>query len=214
MSEAIDWGWLRHALDTPEVTLDVYLAIPEELARQVEVIDGQLVRCESPTPSHQIIAHNLVSALRDAAKDSDARFGSCHKVVGDVDVLITEVPRLHFRRPDVSVYRCIPEDRGRWRRKPYASDCLLVVEIVSRDSVTIDTRDKRAEYADAGIPHYWIVTMAGHDGPAMSVERFRLALSGEYVPEATAVRGASIAAIEAIDPLDLRVTWEQLDDGI
>lgn len=28
------------------------------------------------------------------------------------------------------VYRCIDADRGKWGRKPYASDCVIVVEIV------------------------------------------------------------------------------------
>ncbi len=62
-------------------------------------------------------------------------------MVADLDVLISEVHRFHFRRSDVVIYRCIDEDRGKWRRKPYASDCLLVLEIVSADSVTTDTRD-------------------------------------------------------------------------
>jgi Uma2 family endonuclease len=63
-----------------------------------------------------------------------------------------------------------------------------VIEIVSADSVTTDTRDKRAEYAAAGIPNYWIVRMTGNDGPAFTVERFLLTLDGNYVSEALAVR--------------------------
>jgi hypothetical protein len=48
-----------------------------------------------------------------------------------MDVLIADSPKLHFRRPDVVVYRCIDDDRGRWGRKPIAADCLIAVEIVS-----------------------------------------------------------------------------------
>lgn len=214
MSEAFGWGWLQQAIDAPEVTLEVYLGIPEELSRRVEVVDGRLIRCESPGPSHQTIQHNLVAALRSAVKDLDARDLTCHKVGGDLDMLITEVPRLHYRRPDVLVYRCIEEDRGRWRRKPYASDCLLVVEIVSPDSVTTDTRDKLAEYAEAGIPHYWIVKMAGNDGPAISIERFRLTVAREYVCESVAIRGKDLLVTDAIDPLAVQITWEQLDEGL
>lgn len=214
MIEAWDWGWLKQAIDAPEITLEVYLRIPEELSKRVEVVDGRLIRCESPGPSHQFIQHNLVGALREAAKDLDARELTCHKVVGDLDMLITEVPRFHYRRPDVVVYRCVEEDRGRWRRKPYASDCVLVVEIVSPDSVTTDTRDKLAEYAAAGIPHYWIVKMAGNDGPAVSVERFRLTISREYVSEGLAIRGKGLLATDTIDPLSTRITWEQLDEGL
>ena len=53
-----------------------------------------------------------------------------------------------------------------------------MLEMVSADSVSTDTRDKRAEYAAAGLPRYWIVRMARNDGPAVSVERFRLSAGG------------------------------------
>lgn len=214
MTEASDWSWLQQAVDAPEVTLDAYLGIPEDLSKRIEVVDGRLIRCESPSPSHQGIQHNLISALRGPVKDSDARDQTCHKVFGDVDMLITEVPRFHYRRPDVVVYRCVEADRGKWRRKPYASDCLLVIEIVSPDSVTTDTRDKLAEYAEAGIPYYWIVKMAGNDGPATSVERFRLNVAREYVSEGLAIRGKHLHATDAIDPFNVRISWEQLDEGL
>ena len=58
-----------------------------------------------------------------------------------------EAPKFHFRRPDVVVYRCIDSERGKWGRKPYASDCVIVLEIISADSVATDLRAKRAEYA-------------------------------------------------------------------
>ncbi len=152
--------------------------------------------------------------MRGPLKDLDARERTCHRVLGDLDVLISEVPRFHFRRPDVVVYRCVDDDRGKWRRKPYASDCLLVLEIVSADSVTTDTRDKRAEYAAAGVPHYWIAGMARNDGPAISVERFRLGAGGEYVFERIAIRGRDLHAVDTMDPLLVQISWEQLDDGI
>jgi Uma2 family endonuclease len=38
-----------------------------------------------------------------------------------------------------------------------ASEVLVVVEIISRGSRRIDNVDKHGEYADAGIPWYWIV---------------------------------------------------------
>jgi hypothetical protein len=37
---------------------------------------------------------------------------------------IADEPKLHLRRPDVVVYQCITADRGKWGRKPFASDCL------------------------------------------------------------------------------------------
>jgi len=76
-----------------------------------------------------------------------------------------------------------------------------VLEMVSADSVSTDTRDKRAEYAAAGLPRYWIVRMARNDGPAVSVERFRLSAGGEYVFEGIAIRGKHLRAVDVMDPL-------------
>jgi Uma2 family endonuclease len=219
MTEAIDWDELRGLARLPRITLDAYRDMPQDISKQIEVVDGWLVRCESPEPSHQAIAHNLVNGLRGAAKRLDRENGTCHRVIADLDVLLSEGPisegsRLHFRRPDVVVYRCIDTDRGNWGRKPYAADCLLVLEIVSADSVTTDIRDKRAEYAGAGIPHYWIVRMTDNDGPAISIERFLLTVDGDYIREGLAVRGRDFHAVDTINPVPLTLTWEDLDDGL
>jgi Uma2 family endonuclease len=214
MAHQFDFGDFKAAAFLPEMTLDMYIAFPEDASRQIEVVDGWMVRCESPGPSHQGIQFNLLAALRDAAKITDRSKRTCHRVLGDVDVLISDSPKLHFRCPDVVVYRCIEADRGKWRRKPYASDCVIVVEIVSADSVITDIRDKRAEYAAAGIPNYWIVRMTDNDGPAISVERFLLTSDGDYIREGLAVRGRDFHAIDTINPFPLKLTWEQLDDGL
>lgn len=41
-----------------------------------------------------------------------------------------------------------------------ASEVLVVIEIVSPGSRRIDYKDKHGEYAESGIPHYWIVDLA------------------------------------------------------
>ncbi|MET0190049.1 MAG: Uma2 family endonuclease, partial [Pseudonocardia sediminis] len=42
-----------------------------------------------------------------------------------------------------------------------ASDVSLLVEILSPGSRRTDQVAKRSEYADAGIPHYWILDLSG-----------------------------------------------------
>jgi Uma2 family endonuclease len=214
MTEVIDWSEFRNLAHLPEITFDLYCQMPEEIGKRVEVVDGWIVRCESPEPSHQTIGRNFANQLWAAVKEMDRRKRTCHRVANDVDMLVAEVPKLHVRCPDVSVYRCIEEERGRWGRKPYASDCLVVLEIVSASSVTTDIRDKRAEYAAADIPHYWIVRMTGNDGPAISVDRFLLSADGVYVSVGLAVRGRDFQAVDVIDPFRVAITWEQLDDGL
>lgn len=212
--EAYDLSDLKAAAYAQEMTLDMFNAFPEDASKMIEVVDGLIVQAKSAGLAHQAIQVNFVVAFRDAAKQLDARHGTCHRVSQDVEVLIAEQPKFHFRRPDVLVFRCIDADRGKWGRNPYASDCLLVLEIVSAGSVTIDIRHKRAEYAAAGIPHYWIVRMTDNDGPAISIERFFLTIDGEYIREGITVRGRDFHAVDTINPFPLKLTWEQLDDGL
>ena len=48
MSQAHDWSWLEEGLAEPEITLDMYLDLPEHLSRKIEVEDGRIILCESP----------------------------------------------------------------------------------------------------------------------------------------------------------------------
>jgi Uma2 family endonuclease len=214
VASAFDFSDHKAAAYAPQMTLEMYLAFPEDASKLIEVVDGWIVRCESAEPSHQAIQLNLLIAIREAAGLRDRAKQSCHRVLGDMDVLIADSPKLHFRRPDVVVYRCIDDDRGRWGRKPIAADCLIAVEIVSADSITTDIRDKRAEYAAAGIAHYWIVRMTDNDGPAISVERLLLTSDGEYTREGLAIRGRDFHVIDTISPFPLKLTWEALDEGL
>jgi Uma2 family endonuclease len=49
--------------------------------------------------------------------------------------------------------------RCRTRRSFRPEHCLLVVEVMSPDSVTTDQIDKPAEYAAFGILHFWRVEL-------------------------------------------------------
>ncbi|MGQ4599214.1 Uma2 family endonuclease [Nocardia sp. R6R-6] len=208
MSEAYDWSWMRTAI--PVIDMDMYLAMPMDLAQAIEVKDGMLVHCESPSPNHVSIAHNLQRALRDAVRDRPSQ-DPCLRASGELDMLVSEVP-FSFRRPDVIVYRCIEDARAKWRTKPIAADTVLVVEVVSPGTITADCVDKRAEYAKLGIQHYWIVRMVNDDGPVSSIEQLRLTTEGVYVTERVALRGHDPGvAISVIDPLKFEITWEELD---
>lgn len=132
----------------------------------------------------------------------------------DIDVLLDDAAAFTFRRPDVTVYRCLPTGRrGVWT-KPRAADVVLVVEVVSEHSTGADLLEKRARYAAARIPCYWIVRMAQNDGPSISIERLRLTVDGTYVSEGIALRGKSAHAVDVIDPFPLAVSWEALDRGL
>ena len=131
--------------------------------------------------------------------------------------LAEDMPHPDLRRSRIQPRSVQPRCRRRSHRcspKPPLTGCLIAVEIVSADSITTDIRDKRAEYAAAGIPRYWIVRMTDKDGPAISVERLLLTSDGEYAREGLAIRGRDFHAIDTISPFPLKLTWEALDEGL
>ena len=61
---------LKNGKKQGEYTLEDYLALPEE--ERWELIDGYLIRMDSPTTEHQIILGNLYTAFRKCIEDHDA----------------------------------------------------------------------------------------------------------------------------------------------
>jgi Uma2 family endonuclease len=85
------------------LTVADYEALPEEVSRQIEIVDGAVVVSPSPPRAHQHIAHNLVATLK-------AVVSAKHTAVGDVDLRLRDIPLLN-RRPDVVVYDAsLPDD--------------------------------------------------------------------------------------------------------
>ncbi|MGH3941125.1 MAG: Uma2 family endonuclease, partial [Pseudonocardiaceae bacterium] len=113
------------------------------------------------------------------------------RVIPDIDVDLELAPRGKpgfVRRPDLIVVpdiavKRVRRDGGILR----ACDVLVIIEIVSPGSHRIDHVVKRGEYADAGIPYYWIVDIDtlmtlinchltaefGYQDPGPSTGRFR-----------------------------------------
>lgn len=213
MPNDADWSWLRAAAEAPEMTLEVYESLPEDLARRIEVVDGTAIVCHSPSEKHQAVQQALLMALSEAARKHDQSQGTCHRVRHELDVLLTEVP-LNFRTPDITVFRCLDDQRGRWRGKPRASDARIVIEIVSPGSRAVDTLVKRTQYARAGIEHYWIVRLAQDNGPVNSVEVLRLISDGTYATEQVTFRKKDILAVDVLDPFEVALSWDQLDEWL
>lgn len=49
--------WFEELLD--QITAEDYAALPEEFRKTIEVIDGHVVKCESPPRVHNRVALNL-----------------------------------------------------------------------------------------------------------------------------------------------------------
>ncbi|MFC5826831.1 Uma2 family endonuclease [Nonomuraea insulae] len=200
MSDIYDW--VQKAGVQPEpITLDVWKQLPEEFCRQVEVIDGQAVRCESPSRLHQKVARHLANMLERAVQRHGVRTQDSLDADMDFDVILWELPRAHIRRPDAALFRCAPEDE-----KPLPAHlALLVAEVVSGTG-RVDTVDKRAEYAAAGIPWYWIVRL--DDQGVSNIEILALDHGiGGYRLVSVLEPGS---ATQAKGPIRVRLDWDRL----
>jgi Uma2 family endonuclease len=135
----------------PSMSEAEYRALPESIARTIEVVYGHVIKCESPAPRHNRIARRLSFALESARPVS----GPCLTVETDIDVILWPVPRFTFRRPDVVVYECLDDPS----EKPSAHKTLMVVEVTSPGTAQEDLLDKKIQYASAGIPLYLAIIL-------------------------------------------------------
>jgi Uma2 family endonuclease len=124
--------------------------------------EGVLSIMPPATPEHALIVSRLTHWLYLNGFGPDEVTADCGIDVGG------------GRQPDLTVWaKGKPPRRA---RSSYAGvvGLLLVIEVVSPDSQTIDRVIKRDEYAAAGVPRYWIVDA----DQGNTVHMFRLARDG------------------------------------
>ena len=140
------------APSTPTILLSFedYVAYNDGSESRFELVDGALVEMTPPVLEHFLIAKFIEQALDAEIKriqqpwlcfrEAGVRTGLRKSRLSDVCVVTLEQAR---ELQGTSVIFLTPP--------------LLVVEVVSSDSITRDYRYKRAEYAALEIPEYWIV---------------------------------------------------------
>ena len=143
------------------LTVEAYAALGEDDRYRSELQEGNLVMSPSPAPNHMIVMRKLLIQL-------DGQLPADVQVIPDIDVDLELAPRGKpgfVRRPDLIIVHHAAVDRvHRHGGILRASEVLVIVEIVSPGSSRTDHVIKRGEYADAGIPHYWIVDIDGSAG--------------------------------------------------
>ncbi|WP_182900215.1 Uma2 family endonuclease [Microbispora sp. H10830] len=207
MTALPDDSWLLSIRPQPaRVTAEEYDALPEEIAKAIEIVDGYVVYCAAPTPDHQTAGRRLANLLERHARAAMSKGHECLTVNNDVDLRLRDPPLLN-RRPDVALYRCLDREQGERLRAEHA---LLVVEIVSPGSETQDTTDKLGEYAKAGIPDYWIVRL---DRTGMSaIERYRLDRAAMlYKHIGTLMKDEPGEAPVVNSPISITIDWTDLE---
>jgi Uma2 family endonuclease len=152
-------------------------AMPED-GRRYELIGGAIVMTPAPSTVHQHTLLELAVLLRGECPVGYRVF------IAPTDL---DLPGEQRVQPDLVV---APE--GSVSIERLRTPVLLVAEIVSPGSRTHDRITKRAVYAEAGIPHYWLV-----DLEAESIVLLRLAGAAyETVAEGPEVRSTEPVAVE------------------
>ena len=174
-----------HELSVPHATLRAMTALPLPPQRlpltvadyvllgedpegvRYELQDGNLVMAASPIPEHQICIDELMHQLRGSVPPG-------HRAIIDIDIdlqLVSPSRPGTVRRPDIVVVTRAGLARRRQEGGVLrAFEVVLAVEVVSAGSERTDRTIKHSEYADAGIPHYWIVDL-GEPGDRPSSPR-------------------------------------------
>ncbi|MDN5747961.1 MAG: Uma2 family endonuclease [Pseudonocardia sp.] len=138
------------------LTVDEYLALGETQPGYDELVEGRVVTSPSPLPDHNHAGFRAAVRL-------EPQLPADFEVLLDLDVDLELTPPTSpgfVRRPDLIVVRRTARERVRRGGGTItASEVLLVVEFLSPGSQRTDGVVKRGEYADAGIPHYWIVDL-------------------------------------------------------
>jgi Uma2 family endonuclease len=183
------------------LTVADYLALPEDVEIHHELQEGILVMSPRPVPDHQL-------CLRRTSRQLEDQLQGDLEVLPEVDVDLRLVPGdrpATVRAPDlVVVPRAALERVRREGGLLRAADVILAVEIISPGSRRLDTLVKRDEYADAGIPHYWIVDL-GEPGDRSTLTAHQLA--GEF---GYADAGPVSGVFAATEPFPVRIDLDAL----
>ncbi|GGV52810.1 hypothetical protein GCM10010277_49840 [Streptomyces longisporoflavus] len=164
------------------------------LPPHTELIDGSLVFVSPQRDFHSIVIDLLMTGLRRTAPTE-------LRVRREMTVVID---RRNGPEPDVSVVR---KEAIKSRTQTFfpVADVFLAVEVVSPDSESRDRDTKPHKYAAAGIPHFWLVEMAGGD-PVVQVYELGKA-SGTY-----ALTGIHHDHLKINVPFDIDIDLTAIDE--
>ena len=125
---------------------DDYLWLTDCTNHLIEWTDGCIEVLPMPTDEHQSIAAYLYTLLNSFVLDRGGKV-----LFAPLRLRVREGA---FREPDLVLIRDAGDAR---RQNRFWIGADLTVEIVSPDEPKRDLVDKRRDYAEAGIPEYWIV---------------------------------------------------------
>lgn len=144
------WGDNQEGLDLLPLqglwTEEQYLKLTDHANQLIEFVDGTIEALPMPTRRHQVILALLYELFVAFIRPSGGKV-----LFAPLRIQIREGA---YREPDLLLLRDARDPRNQNR---YWLGADLVAEIVSPADPERDTITKRAAYAEAGIPEYWIV---------------------------------------------------------
>ena len=168
-----------------------YLALDVK-GERIELVDGCLEFLTMPIRRHESLAIKLFKKL-DQLLGEDNVYPSGYKLQ-----IRNRVPRQRndYRLPDV-----IASIGGEGFGPRFASAATLVVEVMSHEAADHerDLVEKRRDYAEAGVPEYWVV-----DPEARTVLLLRL--DGEAYAEVGTFGPGQTVVSEAVEGFEVDVT--------
>ena len=155
-------------------TEEAYLDLTDGSNKRVELIDGRLEFPTVPTEVHQALVGFLYRTLLTFAAASG---------IGVVPFppLRVRVKPGKIREPDVLF---LSNENLHHRSNRLWTGADLVMEVVSPDlkDRQRDYEEKKAEYAEGGIPEYWIVDPTAQAVVVLSLEAGRYVEHGRFTP--------------------------------
>ncbi|MEH2015159.1 Uma2 family endonuclease [Nostoc sp.] len=132
------------------ITFEEYLTYDHGNDFHYELVDGKLELMNPPTIQHFLIVDFLDTALKAEIKRCNSTW-LCFRESG------VRTGRNKSRLTDLSVVTLEQARELLNASAVFESPPLLIVEVVSPESVKRDYRYKRSEYAALEVPEYWIV---------------------------------------------------------
>lgn len=158
-------------------TEEQYLAMTDHTNRLVEFTDGRLELLPMPNDRHQAILAFLYEAFTAFVRPrgGKVRFAP----------LRLRIRPGKFREPDLLLVRSADDPR---RQNRFWTGADLALEVVSPDKPSRDLIDKRDDYAEGGVPEYWIVN------PEDETITVLVLNEGRYIEAGVFYRGQSAAS--------------------
>jgi Uma2 family endonuclease len=170
--------WLVREVDALKVdmltlqglwTEEQYLRLTDQTNRLIEFTDGVIEILPVPIREHQRISAVLYRML----------FALTETLGGIVlyAPLRVQIRPGAFREPDLVL---LLDEQDPRNQDAFWLSADLVIEIVSPDRPERDLEDKPIDYAEAGIPEYWIVNPLDHTIQVLTLTHDRYTLHGNF----------------------------------